>query len=151
MRFPMRLAVGAALAAVLLLSTGLHAQWVYVGRKALGKIQSMTQKEKTGAPGYSVATVVLEGSADRVYSAAVKAAETSPRARLAQQDAPRRTLEFVVDGQVVGLKVSQVDSKKVHILIASTILPDKTDATPAAVEATLRICKEMGAACSVVP
>lgn len=151
MRFPIRLAVGAALAAVLFASMGLHAQWVYVGRKALGKVQSLTQKEKTGAPGYSVATVVLEGSADRVYATAVKAAETSPRARLTQQDAPKRTLEFVVDGQVVGLKVSQVDSKKVQVLIASTILPDKTDATPATVEATLRICKEMGAVCNVVP
>ncbi len=151
MRSPTRLAVGAALPVVLLFSTGLHAQWVYVGRKALGKIQTMTQKEKTGAPGYSVATVVLEGRADRVYATAVQAAEASPRARLTQQDAPKRTLEFVVDGQVVGLKVSQVDSKNVHILIASTTLPDKTDATPATVEATLRVCREMGAVCGVVP
>ncbi len=151
MRSPMRLALGAALAAVLLFSTGLHAQWVYVGRKALGKVQSLTQKEKTGTPGYSVATVILTGDADKVFAIALKTAQSSARARLTQQDAPRHTLEFVADGQVVGLRISQVDSKKVQVLIASTVQQEKPDATTAAVEATLRVCREMGAVCEVVP
>lgn len=151
MRPPKRRAILAGTLVLLLFPAPVRAQWVYVGRKALGKVQSLTQKEKTGAPGYSVATVILDGDADKVYAVALKTARSSPKARLTHQDAPGRTLEFAVDGQVVGLRVSQVDSRKVQILLASTAPPDKTDATPAAVEATLRVCKEMGAACSVVP
>ncbi len=139
-----------ALLAVLLVPSAAPAQWVFVARKALGKIQTMTQKEKTGAPGYSVATVILSGDAGKVYGTAVTVCQASPNAKLTQQDPATRTLEFAVGSQVVGLRVSQVDSKKVQLLFASAAPPGQTDATPAVVDATLRICKEMGAACEVV-
>ena len=145
-----RLAVALALLSALLLPSAARAQWVFVARKALGKIQTMTQKEKTGAPGYSAATVILEGNAEKVFATALKTAGSSPKAKLTQQDPAARTLEFTADGQVCGLRVSQVDSKKVQILIVSAAAPGKPDATPAVVEATLRVCKEMGAVCEVV-
>ena len=150
MRSPSRPAVALALLALFLVPASARAQWVFVARKALGKIQTMTQKESTGAPGYSVATVILEGKAEKVYAAALKTAQSAPNARLTQQDPATHTLEFVAGGQVSGLRVSQVDSKKVQILIASAVSPGKPDATPAAVAATLRICKEMGAVCEEV-
>lgn len=127
------------------------AQWVFVARKAVGKIQTMTQKEKTDAPGYSVATVILSGNAEKVFARAVETAQKSERVRLTSQDPPTRTLEFrTATNAVAGLRVSQVDSKKVQILIASTASPGGSDATSAVVEATLRICKELGANCEVV-
>ena len=150
MRFPNRLAVASALLSALLLPSSARAQWVFVARKAVGKIQTLTQKENTGAPGYSVATVILEGKADKVWATALKSAQSALNARLTQQDPAAYTLEFVAAGQVAGLRVSQVDSKKVQILIASAVSPGKPDATPAVVEATLRVCKEMGAVCEVV-
>jgi len=150
MRSPYRPALALALLAIFLLPLTASAQWVFVARKALGKIQTMSQKEKTGAPGYSVATVILTGQADKVYAIALKSAESSPKARLTHQDPATHTLEFAVGDQIAGLRVSQVDSQKVQILIASAASPGRPDATPAAVEATLRICKEMGAACELV-
>ena len=150
MRSPNRFAVALTLLALFLVPFAARAQWVFVARKARGKVQTMTQKESTGAPGYSVATVILEGKADKVWATALKSAQTAPNARLTQQDAAAYTLEFVAGGQVVGLRVSQVDSKKVQILIASTVTPGKPDETPAVVEATLRVCKEMRAVCEVV-
>lgn len=150
MKHPIRLAAIPALLSVLLLSSTARAQWVFVARKALGKIQTMSQKEKTGSPGYSVAEVVLSGNAEKVYATALKTVEAAPRARLTKQDAGSRTLEFVVEKQVVGLRVSQVDSKAVHILVASAVSPGEPDATSAVVDATLRICKEVGAVCEVV-
>jgi hypothetical protein len=150
MRSRYRLAVALALLAVFLAPSPAPAQWVFVARKALGKIQTLTQKESTGTPGYSVATVILEGNADKVFAAALKTAQSAPNARLTHQDLATRTVEFVAAGQVAGLRVSQVDSKKVQILIASAVSPGKPDATPAVVDATLRVCKEMGAVCEVV-
>ncbi|HQR44706.1 MAG TPA: hypothetical protein PLB02_01160 [Thermoanaerobaculia bacterium] len=150
MSSPRRLAPTLALFVLLLAPLTARAQWVFVARKALGKIQTLTQKESTGAPGYSVATVILTGKADKVYEIAVKTAQSSPKGRLTYQDPATHTLEFAAGGQVVGLRVSQVDSQKVQILIASAASAGKPDATPAAVEATLRVCKEMGATCDVV-
>ncbi|MFI5181413.1 MAG: hypothetical protein ACHQPI_08495 [Thermoanaerobaculia bacterium] len=149
MGHPNRIPLALALLSALLLPATAHAQWVFVARKALGKIETMTQKENTGAPGYSVATVILSGSADKVYATALKTAQASPKARLTQQDPEKHTLEFIVSGQVAGLRVSQVDSKKVQILIASAVAPGQPDMTSAVVEATLRVCKELGVACEV--
>jgi hypothetical protein len=150
MRFRRRPLAILAFAGAFLLPSAARAQWVFVARKALGKIQTMSQKENTGTPGYSVATVILEGNADKVFATALKTAQSSPKAKLTQQDLATRTLEFTADGQVCGLRVSQVDSKKVQILIASAASPGKPDATPAVVEATLRVCKEIGAVCEEV-
>jgi hypothetical protein len=150
MRFRRRPLAILAFAGALLLPSAARAQWVFVARKALGKIQTMSQKENTGTPGYSVATVILEGNADKVFATAVKSAESAPKARLTHQDPAAHTLEFIVGGQVAGLRVSQVDSEKVQILIVSAASPGKPDATPAVVEATLRVCKEMGAVCEEV-
>ncbi len=150
MKYPIRIAAVPALLSMLFLSSTASAQWVFVARKAVGKIQTMTQKENTGAPGYSIATVILTGDAEKVYGTALRVTQASPNAKLTQQDPATRTLEFAVGGQVVGLRVSQVDSKKVQLLFASAVPSGKPDATPAVVEATLRICKEMGVACEVV-
>lgn len=136
-----------AVLSILLAASAAQAQWVFVARKAVGKIKTMTQKENAGSPGYSVAEVILSGSADRVYAVALKSVQASTKAHLTSQDDASRTLEFVAEGQVFGLRVSQVDSRAVHILIASTVVVGKPDQTQAVVDATLRICKEMGATC----
>ncbi len=136
-----------AVLSIMVLASPAQAQGVFVARKAVGKIRTMTQKENTGSPGYSIAEVILSGKADRVYAVALKSVQASTKAHLASQDDANRALEFVVDGQVIGLRVSQVDSKAVHILIASTVVVGKPDQIQAVVDATMRICKEMGATC----
>ena len=150
MRGILRSAGVPVLVAVLLVASSADAQWVTIGRKALGKVQTMTQKEKTGAAGYSVATVVLPGSVKNVYDAALRTVQESPRVKLTHQDAKQATLEVADGKQVIGLRVAQVDGKLVQILIASSVSPDGGDPVPAAVSATLRVCKQMGVACEVV-
>ena len=49
-----------------------NAQWVFVARRALGRIEQMTQTETKDKPGYDVATVVIEGNADKAYETAIK-------------------------------------------------------------------------------
>jgi len=73
------------LATFILLSGVANAQWVFVGRKALGKIKQITGEATEGASsqpadasknvpqqGYDAATVILEAPADKVYSTTVR-------------------------------------------------------------------------------
>jgi hypothetical protein len=149
-RSPLRRTAVLAPLALVLLAAPAHGQWIAIGRKAVGKIKTMTQQEETGAAGYSVATVVLAGKPDKVFAAALKAVKDSPAVKLTQQDPSLGALEFVHEKQVIGLRISQVDSKLVQLLFASTVAPGAADAMPATVAATLRICKELGAKCEVV-
>lgn len=152
MKFPLRRAavLSALCLAALGAATPASAQWVTIGRKALGKIQTMTQKENTGAAGYSVATVVLPGAVDKVFAAALKTVQESTRVKLTHQDPKQATLEFSDGKQVLGLRIAQVDAKLVQVLIASSVPAGGADVVPAAVAATLRVCKEAGVACEVV-
>lgn len=146
----------AARAAAVLLALGTltaaltaNAQWITLGRKALGKVREMTQSEKTDAPGYSVATVLVAGEAAKVYATALKMVQANPKLRVTKQSAEKLTLEFAEGQQVVGLTVSQVDAKLVLLLIASVATPGKPDETSVVASAALRICKEMGGDCSL--
>jgi len=142
-------------AALFLLSSFLAAapaaegQWITLGRKALGKVRELTQSEKTGAPGYSVATVLVAGDAGKVFATALRTVQSNPKVRLTKQDAEKRTLEFADGSQVVGLSVSQVDETIVHLLIASTATAGAPDETSAVAGAALRICRDVGAECSL--
>ena len=141
----------AALAtALLLLSPAVaRAQWVTIGRAALKKVKQVTQKEQTGAPGYSVATVLLEAKAGKVFDVALKSARANEKLRVTKQVPEKGVLEFADGDRVVGVTVSQVDGKITQILIASTTKPGAPDETSLVAKAALRICKEMGVECTL--
>lgn len=133
----------------MLAASAAHAQWITLGRKALGKVRELTQSEKTDGPGYSVATVLVAGDLEKVYATALRTIQSSQKVRLTKQVPEKHTLEFADGKQVVGLELAQVDEKLVHILIASVATPGKPDETSAVASAALRICKELGAECSL--
>lgn len=148
----MRRTVGlAALLAVswTLAAPRVEAQWIMIGRKALGKVKELTQSEKTGEPGYSVATVSVKAPAEKVFAAALKTVQSNPKLRLTKSLPDSYALEFADGKKVAGLTVSQVDEEVSQILIASTTKAGEENETSLAVSATLRICKEMGVECSL--
>jgi hypothetical protein len=134
---------------VLLGASEVSAQWVFVARKALGRIERMTQPPTSGVPSYDVATVVIEGKAEKVYSTALKAIEATPNLRITRQDPGQRIIDFSDGNRAAGLKVSQVNEKVVHLLIASVVMPDHDSTTSLVVSGVMRICKEVGANCTL--
>jgi hypothetical protein len=126
-----------------------HAQWVFVARKALGKIEQMRQAESKGSPRYDVATVVIEGTADKVYGTAIKTIQAKDKLRITRQDPAQRIIDFTDGTQSAGLMISQVNDTVVHLLIASVILPEKPSETSLVLSGVLRVCEAMGAICTV--
>ena len=87
------IAIGLALS--VLFSGIANAQWVYVGRKALGKVKQLTSEAQTAISnhskpgrrmspqqGYDAATVLLEAPANKVYSAAINIMQTNKDIRI---------------------------------------------------------------------
>jgi hypothetical protein len=140
------------LTVTLLLSGIANAQWVYVGRKALGKVRQFTSEmemKDSQQPGYDVATVLLEARADKVYSTAVMMLQTHKDWRITRKDDKSRTIEFS-DGKLsAGLQINRLEDNLCQLLIVSTGTPGKTDTTSLVLNAVLRVCKEMGAHCQV--
>jgi hypothetical protein len=135
---------------VLLGTSDVSSQWVFVARKALGKIERMTQPRTGDAPGYDVATVVIEGIADKVYDTALKTIEAAPKFHITRKDPRERIIDFSDGAHSVGLKVSQVNDNVVHLLVAGVVMPDQDSTTSLVLSAVMRVCKEVGANCSIV-
>ena len=63
-----------ALGVAALLCAGVaDAQWALVAKRAIGRVEQMSQQStQTGGPSYDSAAVMLEAPADKVYAAVVR-------------------------------------------------------------------------------
>ncbi len=71
-RLSVLLAVLLGLAATILPVDPANAQWVFVARKALGRIEQMREGgQNNSQPAYDFATVILDAPADKFYAPAL--------------------------------------------------------------------------------
>ena len=98
-RLSVAVSVLVGLAATLLPFCPAEAQWVFVARKALGRIQHMREENQPGGrPGYDFATVILEAPADKVFATALAMARKNTAVRVVMQDPGQRRLQ-ITDGE----------------------------------------------------
>ena len=128
-----------------------QAQWVFLGKKAIGAIRQMTSSPKDGqAAGYDSASVLLDASAEGVYRKAVEIIGTSPTYHLTKQDDQALTLEFTDGKMIAGLQVNSFDKQLSQLLIVSNA-PAENAGSSLVVNGVLRICKEVEIHCEAAP
>jgi hypothetical protein len=136
---------------VFLASSVAHAQWVFVARKALQKINTIAGELQGPGQGGAAdaATVLLEAEADKVYAVAVKLIEENPEMRVLSQDAPRRAIAFAKGAQSASMKISPLGDQLAQILVAGPA--GQPGGASFAVEGILRVCHRLGVECSRAP
>ena len=139
-----------ALTALLCYTSVAEAQWVLLGRKALGVINSLTSqgREKEGQ-GYDVATVLLEADADKVYSTAVDLLKGNPNVTINYREDAGRVIDFTDGKLLVGLKVSKLEDHLSQLLISSVVTSGKPGGTSFVVEKVFQVCEKMGVNCAL--
>ena len=138
------------LTALLCYTSVAEAQWVLLGRKALGVINSLSSqgREKEGQ-GYDVATVLLEADADKVYGTAVDLVKGNPNLTINYREDAGREIEFTDGKSLVGLKVSKLEDHLSQLLISSVVTSGKPGGTSFVVEKVFQVCEKMGVHCTV--
>ena len=71
-----------------------EAQWVFVARKALGRIHQMTEGQQGDRSGYDFATVLLDAPADKIFSTALELARKNKAVRILMHDSATRRLQI---------------------------------------------------------
>jgi len=135
----------------LLCYTGLaEAQWVFLGRKALGVVNTLSNqgREKEGQ-GYDVAAVLLEADADKVYSTAVDLLKRNPNVTINYREDAGRVIDFTDGKLLVGLKVSKLEDHLSQLLISSVVTSGKPGGTSFVVERVIQVCEKMGVNCAL--
>lgn len=142
----------------LVLFTGMaDAQWVFVGRKALGKVKQLTSEadnyqqsleagqKNVPQQGYDAATVLLEAPANKVYAAAINIMQKNKDIRITKKDDRALSIEFTHGNLAAGMTISSLSDTISQLLVVST-KAGKADSS-LVLKAILRVCNEMGVHC----
>ncbi len=126
----------------------MEAQWVMVGRAAKNRIQQLTQTSDNGG-GSDTASVILEAPPDRVYAKAIAVLKANPEMKITKDDAKKGKIQFRKGQTVAGLQISPLGDNATQLLIPTSVAQGEPSATSLAVDAVLRICKEVNVECTV--
>jgi len=149
-RVSVLLAVLVGFAATLLPAGPADAQWVFVARKALGRIEQMREGHQGGGQsGYDFATVLLDAPADKVYATALELVRKNAAVRVVMQDPGQRRFQIAEGDRTATFNVVHFNDEVSQIMIAGHAGPGEGSTTSRVVQAVLRVCKEMGKHCQV--
>jgi hypothetical protein len=122
--------------------------WVMLARRAIGRVEQMSQPQKGDQPGFDVATVILNADAAKVYATAVGMLHKSTVVHVTAEDATSRSVQFSNGQRSAGITVTDLGTRLSQLLVASTTIPGQDSATMQVVDGVLRVCKEMKVTCS---
>jgi hypothetical protein len=147
--------IAAALAA-LLASTAAEAQWVFLARRVVGRVESMSQQTDTGTL-IDTAAVIVDRPVDRVYAtvrSSLASAQQTQGVTVKISDDVGRVVQFKRGDQTASIRVSDFGDNLSQLLVTSSrpapTTADKieTSGTTIIVERILAICKAMDVHCS---
>lgn len=130
-------------------STVADAQWVLVARRAVGRVEQMSQQSpQPGGASYDSAAVMLEVPVDKVYAAVVNGLANKPELRVTREDRSSWLVQFTNGQQIAGIKLSPLTENLTHMMISSAHNGTQPDASALVLNAVLRVCKDMSVECS---
>lgn len=148
-RQPVVLAVLIGLLMAMLPVGSADAQWVFVARKAIGRIQHMAEGQQGGRPGYDFATVILDAPADKVFATALELARKNTAVRVVMQDPAQRRFQIADGDRTATLNVVPFSDDVSQLLIAGHAGAGESPTSSRVVQAVLRVCKEMNKHCEI--
>jgi hypothetical protein len=138
-----------AIGLVLLPPSQAATPWAMLARRAIGRVEQLSQPPKGDHPGFDVATVILNADAAKVYATAVDMLRKSQLVHIVSEDAAHRTVEFGNGQRSAGITVTDLGTKLSQLMVASTAVPGENSATMRVVDGVLRVCQTMKVSCSV--
>ena len=136
----------AGITIALLGASGLAAaQWVFLARHAVGRIEQMQQSSQQAAGGagasYDVAAVIVEVPAAKVFDTVKSMLAKNTQVQVTQTDEARRSV------QIGGIQVNVLADNLAQLMV-STAHPGMPASTATTlVERILNVCRELGVSC----
>lgn len=143
----------AVLVGVALLGTcGLAAaQWVFLARHAIGRVEQMQQSSAQAAGGagasYDVAAVIVEVPAAKVFDTVKSQLAKNAQVRVTRTDEARRSVEFTDGHQIGGIQVNVLGDNLAQLMVSTAHPGIATSTTSTIVERILGVCRELGVSC----
>ena len=146
--------VGVA-AVTLIIATQASAQWVFLARRVVGRVESMSQQTNTGTL-IDTASVIVDRPLDRVYDTvrrSIDSARDSQGIAIKSADDAGHVVQFTRGDQTASIRVSELGDNVSQLLVtssrpaATTVDKVETSGTSIIVERILAVCKAMDVHC----
>jgi len=134
----------------MLVATAAEAQWALVAKRAIGRVEQMSQQSpQAGGPSYDSAAVMLEAPADKVFAAVLTGMRNNTRGlKITREDSAALVVQFTNGEQIAGIKVSALSDTVSHLLVTSAHAGSQPNAAALVMDSVLRVCKEMNVECA---
>lgn len=129
------------LVSILLISATAEAQWVFVARKAMGRIKQMQSEHA------DVASVIIEAKAANVYKKALATVASNPKLKMLGKSDDEMTLGFAAGERKVKMQVSELGDNASQILISASPAPGGGSTSSLVVEKIMEVCKAVNVEC----
>ena len=142
--------VAVGLAVGMLLASGVaDAQWALVAKRAIGRVEQMSQQSpQASGPSYDSAAVMLEAPSDKVYAAVLTGVRNNTRGlKITREDGSQMVVQFTNGEQIAGIKVSPLSDNLSHLLVTSAHSGSQPNAAALVMDSVLRVCREMNVEC----
>src|SRR5215471_13067542 len=146
----LRTTIGILGLVALFVSSVAEAQWVMIARRAVGRVEQMSQQsQQPDGASYDSAAVMIDAPADKVYAAVLRGlAGNTQGLKITSENAQSRLVEFTNGQQIAGIKVSALGDDLTHMLISSAHRGNESNAAALVLNSVLRVCTEMKVECS---
>jgi hypothetical protein len=127
------------------------AQWVFIARQAIGRVEQMLQSSQQAAGGagasYDVATVIVEVAPAKVFDTVKNLLGKNTEVKVTRTDEARRAIDFTDGKQIGGMQVNTLggDVSQLTVPTAHPGVPASTAST--IVDRILNVCKGLGVSC----
>jgi hypothetical protein len=140
------------LSGVLLGLSGLAAaQWVFLARQAIGRVEQMQQSSPQAAGGtgasYDVAAVIVEVAPGKVFDTVKNLLGKNTELKVTRTDDARRSVEFTDGRQIGGIQVNTLGDNLAQLMVSSAHPGVPASTTSTIVDRILNVCKELGVSC----
>ena len=127
-----------------------QAQALFLARKAIGRVEQMTQSAPAGnaaAASYDVAAVIVEVEPDRVFATAARLLGENAALRVTRSDPAKRSITFSKGTQIGGIQVSELGENLSQLLISTAHSGTSEMNSSAIVAHVLDVCRQLDVVC----
>jgi len=125
-----------------------QAQWVLLARRAVGRIEQVTQTSPKGDTAFETASVIVDVPVDRVFETVQRSIRTAEGITVTRDDAAARRVEFTDGKRNAGIQAISLGDNLTQLMVSSAHAIGPDSPTTQIVERIVAVCKQMGVECS---
>lgn len=126
------------------------AQWIFVARHAIGRIEQVTQNQPSpDKPPTEVVTVILDAPAQRVFDVAINTIQKNQNVNIVNLDQQKLTINISQGDQAATLAIKPLSDDTSQLIIVGSAVPGQSSQTTRIVDGVMRLCNELGKNCKL--